>query len=403
MSARSRLPHLPHVSQSPTDPDFFNDPYGFYRDIRAMGDFVYWTDYDMVMATTHQACAAVLKHPKLGRAAIDPAPVREDEKLKHFKALERFSLLELEPPDHGRIRRAAMGGFGRTRIAGLAPDIARIADDLISDFPSGPFDFIEHFAHPYPARIITRFFGLPESMAGALQGWSNDMVAIYQARRSPELDARADASAREFATYLRQVMAGRGSVPQEDFLSELIKAEAEGTLHSLEELLSTVVLLLNAGHEATVHALGHAMNLLADFPERSLALSLENIAATVEECLRFRPPLHMFHRDVYEDVVIEDQPFARGDRIGVLLGSACHDDAIWPDGEHFDPFRPRHSNLSLGSGIHVCIGASLARLEMQIALPAFFSRCPNLRIVEPPKLSDRYHFHGLEKLMVRCS
>ena len=391
---------ISRVQQAPTDLSFVNDPYAFYSEIRALGDFVFWEDYDTVVSTTHVATAALLKHPKLGRRPLDAPESSSAGPLANFKALEEFSLLQLEPPDHTRIRRAAMQGFDKTRIAAMAPEISRIADDLIGAFPTQHFDFIKSFAHPFPAAIITRFFGLKADMASQMQSWSNDMVAMYQARRSPEIEAQADAAARDFAAYLRQVVAGRNQLLAGDFLSELVRAEANGTLQSIEELLSTVVLLLNAGHEASVHGLGHAVHLLADYPDRTLALQPTNIAGTVEECLRFAPPLHMFQRYVYEDVEIEGQAFKRGQTVGCLLGSACRDDAVWPDGDRFDPFRARRPHLAFGSGIHVCIGANLARLEMQIALPAIFSRCPNLRVVTPPKLSDRYHFHGLEDLMV---
>ena len=388
------------VHQAPTDPSFVNDPYEFYRDIRALGDFVFWEDYDTVVSTTHVATAALLKHPSLGRRPFEAPVGIEPGPLSNFNALEQFSLLQLEPPDHTCIRRAAMNGFDKSRIAAMAPDISRIADGLINAFPAQPFDFIQHFAHPFPAAIITRFFGLKDDMAPQLQSWSNDMVAMYQARRSPEIEAKADAAARDFAAYLRQVVTSRDKLHAGDFLSELIRAETKGTLNSVEELLSTVVLLLNAGHEASVHALGHAMHLLADHPDRALALQPTHIAGTVEECLRFAPPLHMFQRYVYEDVQIEGHAFQRGQTVGCLLGSACRDDAVWPDGDRFDPLRARRPHLAFGSGIHVCVGANLARLEMQIALPAIFSRCPDLRVVTPPTLSDRYHFHGLQDLMV---
>jgi unspecific monooxygenase len=391
--------NAPRVSQAPTDPAFVNDPYTFYRHIRAIGDFVFWEEYDMIVSTTQVATAALLKHPKVGRRPFE-TPDDGAGQLANFNALEEFSLLQLEPPDHTHIRRAAKQGFDKSRIAGMAPHISRVADDLINGFPSQPFDFIKRFAHPFPAAIITRFFGLNDDMTVQMQSWSNDMVAIYQARRSPKIEDKADAAARDFAEYLRKVVTSRDQLHAGDFLSELIRAEANGTLQSIEELLSTVVLLLNAGHEASVHALGHAVHLLGKYPDRALALQPTNIAGTVEECLRFAPPLHMFQRFVYEDVEIEGQALKRGQTVGCLLGSACRDDAVWPDGNQFDPFRARRPHLAFGSGIHVCIGANLARLELQIALPAIFSRCPDLHVVSPPTLSDRYHFHGLEALMV---
>ena len=391
---------LPTVSQDPKDPAFFADPYVFYHKIRSLSDFVFWEDYDIVVATTHEANAALMKHPKLGRKPVGPDATTLPDTMETFNVLEANSLLEIEPPQHTRLRRAAMRGFDRARISAMAPDISRIADSLIDTIPDGPFDFIAHFARPFPARVIAGFFRIPEDMATQLQSWSNDMVAVYQARRSPEIEQAAERAATEFVAYLKGVVEARGADLDNDFLSELIRANNSGEIASSYELLSTVILLLNAGHEASVHALGHSVRLLAGHPDRALALEPTNIANTVEECLRFAPPLHLFKRFVYEDVRILDQDFKKGQVVGCLLGSACRDDALWADGDRFDPIRQRRSNLAFGAGIHACLGASLARLELQIALPAVFSRCPGLTVVEPPKLADRYHFHGLERLMV---
>ena len=341
-----------------------------------------------------------MKHPKLGRAVPANESADIPEHLEPFRAVEAFSLLELEPPQHSRLRRVAMRGFDRAKVAAMAPEISRIADRLIDDLPEGPFDLIEHFCHPFPALVITGFLGVPQDMASQLQAWSNAMVAMYQVRRNREIELAASAAARDFASYLRDFISHRDAATGTGFLPTLLQAQEAGEVASEDELISSVVLLLNAGHEASVHTLGHAVNLLATNPERALELEPVNIAETVEECLRFAPPLHMFTRHVYEDTRILGQDFEAGQEVGCLLGSACHDDAVWPDGDRFNPFRARRASLAFGSGIHVCLGASLARTEMQVALPILFSRCPTLRIMEPPRLADRYHFHGLERLMV---
>lgn len=390
---------LARVDQSPTNPAFVQDPYPFYRRLRALGDFVFWTDYAVPMATTHVAATSVMRHPRLGRRVPHERRSVVPDGLAPFYNIERHSLLEIEPPDHTRIRRLAMRAFGRDRLAPVAPDISRIADALVDAFPAGPFDLIDAFARRLPAIAITRFIGIPQDMADQLRVWSNAMVAMYQARRGGAIEAAAAGAAADFAAFLRDYLATRRRVLRNDFLSDLIAGEAGGEI-TTDELVSTVVLLLNAGHEATVHAIGNAVRWLAAFPERALALDPVNVADTVEECLRFDPPLHMFRRQVYDAVTIMDHRFEAGDEIGCLLGSACRDDAVWPDGEVFDPFRARRANLGFGTGIHACIGASLARLELQIALPALFSRCPGLRIAEPPVVANLYHFHGLERLMV---
>lgn len=391
---------IPRVSQSPKDPSFVGSPYTFYNEIRSLGDFVFWEDYDMIVATTHVACASLMKHPKLGRMPPENQETAAQDHLETFQSIEAHSLLEIEPPDHTRLRKAAMRGIDRNAIAAMAPDISRTTDTLIDHFPDEPFDLLEHFARPLPALVITGVFGFPDDMAPQLQNWSNDMVAMYEAGRTYEVELKAEAAAKAFVAYLQGALKHCVAPLWQDYLSGLLKAEKNGDIASRNELLSTVILMLNAGHEASVHAIAHAVNLLASYPERSLALHPTNIANTVEECLRFAPPLHMFTRYVYENTRILDFDFTAGQTVGCLLGSACRDDAIWPDGDRFNPIRARRSNLAFGSGIHACLGASLARIELQILLPAIFSRCPNLSVVEPPQLADRYHFHAIERLMV---
>ena len=391
---------LKRVTQSPTDAEFVQNPYPFYRDIRALGDFVLWEDYDLPMATTSAAVNAVMRHPKLGRQIPEDQRAEVPENLKPFYEIEAHSLLELEPPSHTRIRKLLLHAFTGNRVRAMAPIIQGIVDELIADFPSTDFDLLDAFARPLPVRVISRLLDVPDDMGPKLLDWSNAMVAMYQARRDTEIEAAAVAASVAFSDYVRTLIDERQRAPANDLISHLISAEIDGQRLSRGEVVSTTILLLNAGHEATVHSLGNSIRLLADFPERDEALKAANIENTVEECLRFDPPLHMFRRWVYEDVSILGQDFAAGVEIGCLLGSACRDGAIWSNGDTFEPSRTKRPNVAFGVGIHFCIGAPLARLEMQIALHALFQRCPNLKISAPPQVASLYHFRGLEQLLV---
>lgn len=390
---------MPVVEQDPLAADFAQDPFDFYHALRALGPFVFWKDYDLPVATTHQAVTQVLRHPKLGRQVPRALQKPVPPELRAFYAIEERSLLELEAPDHTRLRRVAAGAFGGAPIALIAPIVSQWADKLIDAFPDGPFDLIEHFAKPLAALTITEFLGVAPENAEKLQTWSADMVAMYQARRDHEVEARAEQAAAAFSTFIRGELAERRASHRPDFLSTLARQNAEGGL-SEAEMVSTAILLLNAGHEATAYSVGNAVNLLAEFSGRDDALHPNSIAGTCEECLRYRPPLHLFTRYVYEPVNIEGIAFPELAQIGCLLASASQDDAVWPDGDQFDPFRLRRPHVAFGVGIHACIGASLARLELQVALPALFSRCPKLKIVAPPVVANRYHFYGYEALMV---
>lgn len=354
----------------------------------------------MAMATTHEAVTRVLKSRKMGRE-VPPErqkPIRPG--LEPFYAVEAHSMLELEPPKHTRLRQLVLRAFTRNRISSLAPEISMIADDLMNRFPRDSFDLLDAYARPLPVIVIARLLGVPESMAPQLLSWSNDMVAMYQSRRTPQTEDRAAAAAGAFSDFMRDYVDQRRSSPKSDLISKLIAAEEDGETLSTDELITTCILLLNAGHEATVHSIGNAVRQLAGHSQLHAAMQPERIEYAVEECLRFDPPLHMFTRHVYEPVDIMGTHFKPGDEVGCLLGSACRDDAIWPDGDRFDPSRDIVKNTAFGAGIHFCVGAPLARLELQIALPALFSRFPDLRIVEPAKVANLYHFRGLERLMV---
>lgn len=165
-------------------------------------------------------------------------------------------------------------------------------------------------------------------------------------------------------------------------------------------MIGTYILLLNAGHEATVHALGNGVKTLLSMGADPACLAPDRIDLTIEELLRYDPPLHMFTRYAYEPVRIFGHSFDRGDQVALLLGAANRDPALWSDPERFDPARPIKTNTTFGGGLHFCVGAPLARLEMQIALPILFERCPDLALVAPPSYSNTYHFHGLSGLRV---
>ena len=388
------------LSQSPTDSEFVQNPYPFYLKARSHGDFIFWEEYGIPVAVTHEAVSKTLKNKNLGREI--PADKRRAIRpgLEPFYDLEKHSMLELEAPAHTRLRGLVLKAFTRGRISHMAPEISVISDSLIDDFPSGTFNLLDNYARKLPVIVIARLLGVPEGMAPKLLEWSNSMVAMYQSRRTEDIENAAAVAAKEFADFMRAYVETRRSSPADDLISHLIAAEQEGEKLTTDELITTCILLLNAGHEATVHSIGNAVHHLAHHPRRQEAMEPEGIVFTVEECLRYDPPLHLFTRHVYQPVEIMGVQFSPGDEIGCLLGSACHDDAIWPDGDRFDPFRDILPNVAFGSGAHFCVGAPLARLELQIALPGLFSRCPDIRIVEPPRVANLYHFRGLEKLMV---
>ncbi|MEO1639281.1 MAG: cytochrome P450 [Pseudomonadota bacterium] len=383
------------LSQSPTDPQFVQDPYPFYDGARTAGDVFWWDNYAMPCAVSHRMVQAVLRDRRMGRECPPELAPDIPAHLRPFYAVEAHSMLELEQPRHKRLRGLVLRAFTSRTVAALAPEIERQCLACIDSFPDAPFDLLEAYAQPVPVNVIAKLLGVPTDYADDLLAWSNAMVAMYQARRTPEIEAAAVTATEEFVAFLKGYIAKRRKSPADDLISTLIAAEADGERLSEDELISTCILLLNAGHEATVHTLGNGVKTLLTGDHRQID------DETVEEIIRFDPPLHMFTRWVYEDVTLFDHDFHRGDQIACLLGAANRDPEVFANPNHFDPTRPTIQNSAFGGGIHFCVGAPLARLELRIALQLLFDRCPNLRIVEPPRYGDVYHFHGLRRLMVQ--
>ena len=386
---------MQNVTQSPTDPEFVQNPYPFYDQARGSGDFVWWAEYDMACAVSHKMVHAVLRDRRMGRACPPELAPAIPAHLRPFYNVEAHSMLELEAPRHTRLRALVLRAFTSRTIAGLGPDITALCHALIDQFPTGPFDLLATYAQPVPVVIISRLLGVPEERADDLVRWSNAMVSMYQARRTPQIEADAVAATNDFVTFMRGYIAKRRKTPTDDLISTLIAAEADGERLSEDELITTCILLLNAGHEATVHTLGNGTKTLL---EQGLTTITD---ACVEEVIRYDPPLHMFTRWVYEDVTLGDHTFKRGDQIACLLGAANRDPATYDDPNTFDPARKGPQNTSFGGGIHFCVGAPLARLETRIALEVLFARCPDLKLTQAPRYGDVYHFHGLERLMVQ--
>lgn len=380
--------------QAPTDPVFVQDPYPLYDQMRAAGDLVHWKNFNKICAVSHRAVTTILKDRRFGREAPTEFARVVPDHLRPFYDIEANSMLDLEPPRHTKLRSLVIRAFTSRGIASLGPVITQLAHDLIDRFPDGPFDIIDAFARPIPVIVICRLLGVPEDRASDLLRWSNDMVAMYQARRTPAIEIAAVASTLEFRAFLTDYIAARRKAPKSDLLSDLIAAEAEGEKLTSDELIATVMVLLNAGHEATVHTLGNGIKSLIENGKSDVT------PATAEEILRFDPPLHMFLRWVYEDVTLFGHDFKRGDEVGCLLASANRDPAAYPDPNTFQADRSGPLNASFGGGIHFCVGAPLARMEIHLALNALFTRCPDLRMTEPATFADLYHFHGLDRLMV---
>ena len=398
------------ASADPRDPAFFQNPYAFYAERHATAPNFFWEQYGHWCFAGFKEVSALLRDKRFGREILHVA-TREEIGLPEPKAhtaafdlTEKHSLLNLEPPAHTRLRTLVNRAFVSRHVEQLRPRIIKLANEIIDGFEGeDSVDLIKAFAAPLPAIIIAEMIGLPAESAPQLLAWSNRMVAMYMYGVSHETELDANQASQDFMDYLASVIAERRKQPREDLLSHMLTSDRGGDRLSDDEVMSTAILLLNAGHEATVHTTGNGVKSILEsgIDPVTLFATPEQTEATVEECLRFDAPLHLFTRYALSDFEYEGIHLRKGDVVGLMLGAANRDPARFANADRFDPFRTDSTNVSFGAGIHFCIGAPLARIELQVAMSELFRRLPRLRLAEAPRYNDVYHFHGLEKLMVR--
>ncbi len=398
------------LSLDPRDPAFYHDPYAAYAAVLSHTPVAYWEELGCWCFFGFEEVNRLLRDRRFGREILHvatreelgwPAPLPHT---RHFDEVDAHSLLEREPPVHTRLRALVSRAFVSRRVEALRPIIEELANDLVDAFPKEPFDLITRYATPIPVRIIARMLGVPYEMAPQLLAWSHDMVAMYGVGRTYEVETRADQAAAEFAAYIRRLVDERRASPGDDLLSVLIAAEEEGETLSEAELVSTAILLLNAGHEATVHALGNAVHavLRHGVPMDRIVHDDAAMSRLVEESLRFVPPLHLFKRYVLADTDESGIALAKGEQIALVLGATGRDTRIHDAPDALLPERAQPLHTSFGAGIHFCVGAPLARLELQCALRVLFRRCPELILTGTPHPKDSWHFHGLDALFVKA-
>ncbi len=398
------------VRLDPRDPAFFNDPYPAYAAIRAEAPAFFWKDYGFWCFASHADVSELLRDRRFGRQ-IPHVMSREDlgwpepkPHLAAFDALERHSILELEPPEHTRLRNLINRAFVSRQVEKLAPRIAALAHERIDAFEArGSADLIAEFATPIPVAVIADLLGVPRELGPQMLDWSHRMVAMYQFGVTRAVEESAAEASAAFADFIRSYARKRRSDLRDDLISQLLAAESEGGRLSQDELVTTSILVLNAGHEATVHGLGNGAKAMLERnvdPREAFASERgprrDGRGIATDRCAA--PSLHPLRA---RGCGVCRRRLGKGEKIGLLLGAANRDPGRFPQPDAFDPERDPNPHVTFGAGIHFCVGAPLARLEMAIALSILFDRLPGLRLAEKPRYRDAFHFHGLEALKVR--
>ncbi|MFG2961134.1 cytochrome P450 [Streptomyces sp. NPDC048291] len=393
----------------PWDPDFLADPYPSYAELRAQGRVQYFEPTNQWLVPHHADVSALLRDRRLGRAYQHrftheefgrTAPVPEHEP---FRTLNDHGMLDLEPPDHTRIRRLVSKAFTPRTVEQLKPYVAKLAGELVDGLVRrGGGDLLADVAEPLPVAVIAEMLGIPEADRAPLRPWSADICGMYELNPSEDTAAKAVRASVEFSDYLRELIAERRKEPGDDLISGLIEAHDEGDRLTEQEMISTAVLLLNAGHEATVNATVNGWYALFRNPAQLAALRADHslVPTAIEELMRYDTPLQLFERWVLDDIEIDGTTVPRGAEIAMLFGSANHDPAVFQDPGRLDLTRRDNPHISFSAGIHYCIGAPLARIELAASMTALLEKAPTLTLATEPQRKPNFVIRGLEGLRV---
>ena len=394
----------PAVPLDLTDPAVVADPYPAFARARKAAPVQWHDGLGLWLAFTHPEANAVLRDRRLGRIWRDREP---DERFASFNLIHRNAILEMEPPHHTRLRRLISTAFARGHVERLRPWVEELARRLVGDLleesaGSRPVDLLT-MAEQLPVAVIAELLGVPEADRPLLRPWSNAIVKMYEYDRTRQREEAAERAADEFVTYLRGLAAERRQHPGDDLVSHLVGVrDAEGDRLTEDELVTTCILLLNAGHEATVNVTANGTLALLRHPDQLARLREDRslLPTAIEELMRFDSPLQLFERTATEDVEIGGITVAAGQKIAALLGSANHDPAAFHRPAELDLGRTENPHISFGAGVHFCIGAPLARVELQAAFGALLDRTSSLELGGEPVRRPEFVIRGLASLPV---
>jgi unspecific monooxygenase len=400
------------LGYEPASPAFVADPYPVFERLRADHPVIYDPATNQWLVSRFADVNALLRDRRLGRSYVHVATHEEFGRTPPpawqapYEASARLQLIDMEPPDHTRLRRLVSTAFTPRTVEGLRPRITELVDGLLgAALERREFDLLADLIEQLPVAVIAELLGIPEGDRPLLRPWSADMTLMFELTRSEADEHRAVQATVEFSDYLRGLVRERRARPKADLLSQLALVAEAGDHLSEDELIATAILLLNAGHEASVNGAANAWWTLFRHPDALAALRADPglVPTAVDELLRFDTPAPMFERWVLEDIELHGVAIPRGQELALLFASANRDPDRFPNPDGLVLDRNPNPHLSFGAGIHFCLGAPLARLELGILFRAILERMPTLELVAEPAWKPRFVLRGLQALRVRIA
>ena len=395
---------IPEIDFPSSDSDFIKDPYPFMKELREKSPVVLDKTTDLQLVTRFDGVKNIQTSKNFSSSPPNDlegseSSIIDPKEYEYFWKTEEFSLLNLEGQLHGDLRNLVAKAFSNRQVQELRPFMENKSSSLLESLKGEEFDLLKDYAQPYSISVIGKLLGVPEDMYEKFLDWSNKIVKMYDLKVSNEDSADAENAAKEFYEYTLSLIDQKVSTPGDDMITRLANVTENNQKLTKNQIICTVILLLNAGHEATVNTIGNSIVTLTNNNIDTLELDKKhNIKNIIEELIRYDSPLQFFQRWVLDDDEVGGVKVKKHSKVAILLGSANRDSSAFSNADELNFDRSNLSHTSFGGGVHFCLGAHLARLELEVSFNNLFSNSISLH--ELPERTGAFGIRGFKSIRV---
>lgn len=396
---------IPEIDFPSSDSDFIKDPYPFMKDLREMSPVVLDKTTDLQLVTRFDGVKNIQTSKNFSSSPPNDlegseSSIIDPKEYEYFWKTEEFSLLNLEGQLHGDLRNLVAKAFSNRQVQELRPFMENKSSNLLESLKGEEFDLLKDYAQPYSISVIGKLLGVPEDMYEKFLDWSNKIVKMYDLKVSDDDSADAENAAKEFYEFTLSLIEHKVNTPGNDMITRLANVTENDQKLTKNQIICTVILLLNAGHEATVNTIGNSIVTLANNNIDTLNLDKKyNIKNIIEELIRFDSPLQFFQRWVLDDDYVGGIEVEKHSKVAILLGSANRDADSFLDPDKINFERSNLSHTSFGGGVHFCLGAHLARLELEVSFHNLFSN--SILLENQPERTGAFGIRGYKEIQVK--
>ena len=397
--------NIPEITFPNEDKDFIKNPYPYLKELRNSSPIHYDKLSGLNLITHFEDVKEIQKSKNFSSSEPDDYVKDSDKKLinpkdyDYFWKTEEFNLLNLEGNIHDELRGLVAKAFLNRQVQELRPFMEAKSNELLNKINHEKFDLLADYAQPYSIAVIGELLGVPEKDYEKFLYWSHAIVKMYDLKVSNENANEAEAAAKDFYIYMSDLIDEKNNNPQNDMISRLSQVSENNQQLTKDQIICTVILLLNAGHEATVNTIGNSIValLMNNISTKNLDKKYD-IKNIIEELIRWDSPLQFFQRWVLEETVVSGINLSKNSKIAILLGSANRDETAFENPEKIDFERTNLSHTSFGGGVHFCLGAHLARLELEVSFQNLFKH--EVTLIDEPERTGAFGIRGFKEIKV---